>query len=53
MGEGSLPRKVVKKLRRKLGDHAADPRYIVTEPQGGYGMAAGENEGRNQTDSPE
>ena len=35
-------RDVVKKLSRKLGDDAADPRYIVTEPRKGYRMAAGE-----------
>ena len=43
-GEGSLLRNVVRKLRRKLGDDAADPRYIVTEPRVGYRMAAGEVE---------
>ena len=43
-GEGSLLRNVVRKLRRKLGDDAADPKYIVTEPRVGYRMAAGEGE---------
>lgn len=43
-GEGWLLRNVVKKLRRKLGDDAAGPRYIVTEPRVGYWMAAGEGE---------
>ena len=42
--EGWLLRNVVKKLRRKLGDDAADPRYIVTEPRVGYRMAAGDGE---------
>ena len=42
MGEGWLLWDVVKRLRRKLGDDAADPRYIVTEPRKGYRMAAGE-----------
>ena len=42
VGEGWLLRNVVKKLRRKLGDEAADPRYIVTEPRVGYRMAAGD-----------
>ena len=42
VGEGWLLRNVVKKLRRKLGDDAADPRYIITEPRVGYRMAAGE-----------
>ena len=37
-----LLRDVVKKLRRKLGDDAAGPRYIVTEPRVGYRMAVGE-----------
>ena len=39
--EGWLLRNVVKVLRRKLGDDAADPRYIATEPRVGYRMAAG------------
>ena len=42
VGEGWLLRNVVKKLRRKLGDDAADPRYIITEPRVGYRMAEGE-----------
>ena len=42
VGEGWLLRNVVKVLRRKLGDSAADPRYIVTEPRVGYRMASGE-----------
>ena len=41
VGEGWLVRNVVKRLRRKLGDDAADPRYIVTEPRKGYRMAVG------------
>ena len=53
VGEGWLVRNVVKRLRRKLGDDAADPRYIVTEPRKGYRMASGEGRGRNHTDSPE
>ena len=44
VGEGSLLRNVVRKLRRKLGDDAENPRYIVTEPRVGYRMAAGEGE---------
>ena len=44
VGQGWLLRNVVKELRRKLGDDAADPRYIVTEPRVGYRMAAGEGE---------
>ena len=42
VGEGWLVRDVVKRLRRKLGDAAADPRYIFTEPRVGYRMAASE-----------
>ena len=42
VGEGWLVRDVVKRLRRKLGDDAASPRYIVTEPRVGYRMAAAE-----------
>ena len=42
LGEGWLLRNVVKKLRRKLGDDAADPRYIITEPRVGYRMAGEE-----------
>ena len=42
VGEGWLVRNVVKRLRRKLGDDAADPRYIVTEPRVGYRMAGEE-----------
>ena len=36
-------RDVAKRLRRKLGDDAAYPRYILTEPRVGYRMAAGED----------
>ena len=38
--ESWLLRDVIKRLRRKLGDDAADPRYIITEPRVGYRMAA-------------
>ena len=41
VGEGNLRRNVVKNLRRKLGDDAADSRYIFTEPRLGYWTAAG------------
>ena len=40
--EGWLVRDVVKRLRRKLGDDAAEPRHIFTEPRVGYRMAVGE-----------
>lgn len=33
---------VVKRVRRKLGEGAASPRFIFTEPRVGYGMAPGE-----------
>ena len=39
VGEPWLIRDVVKRLRRKLGDAADSPRYIVTEPRVGYKMA--------------
>ena len=35
-GDARLVRAFVKKLRRKLGDAAASPAYIVTEPRVGY-----------------
>ncbi len=42
VGESWLLRNMVKRLRRKLGDDAADPRFIFTEPRVGYRMAKGE-----------
>ena len=33
---------MVKRLRRKLGDDANSPRYVITEPRVGYRMAVGE-----------
>ena len=42
VGEGWLLRDVVMRLRRKLGDTAANPRYIFTEPRVGYWVPAGE-----------
>ncbi len=39
VGEPWLVRDVVKRLRRKLGDGAESPRYILTEPRVGYRMA--------------
>ena len=38
VGESWLVRDVVKRLRRKLGDDAASPTYILTEPRVGYRM---------------
>ena len=37
-GDPRLVRAFVKKLRRKLGDVATSPAYIVTEPRVGYRM---------------
>ena len=38
LGDSRLVRSFVKKLRRKLGDDAHNPRYIITEPRVGYRM---------------
>ena len=35
---------MVNRLCRKLGDDAVNPSYIVTEPRGGYWMAAGDTD---------
>ena len=48
VGEAWLVRNVVKRLRRKLGDDADNPRYIFTEPRVGYRMAMGERRRRRQ-----
>ena len=45
VGESWLLRNMVKRIRRKLGDDAADPRFIFTEPRVGYRMAVGETGG--------
>jgi len=37
-GDAGLARTVVQRLRRKLGDDARDPKYILTEPHVGYRM---------------
>ncbi len=42
VGEAWLVRDVVKRLRRKLGDAAANPTYILTEPRVGYRMTKAE-----------
>ena len=39
-----LVREVVKKLRRKLGDNANNPKYVLTEPRVNHRMA---KEGRD------
>jgi two-component system KDP operon response regulator KdpE len=38
-GESELVRSFIRNLRRKLGDDARNPRYILTEPQVGYRKA--------------
>ena len=42
IGKGWLLRDVVKRLRRKLGDTASNPKYVITEPRAGYRMPVGE-----------
>ena len=37
-GDAGLVRTIVRRLRRKLGDDANNPRYIFTEPRVGYRM---------------
>ena len=41
VGQPWLIRDTVKRLRRKLGDDAASPSYIFTEPRAGYRMPDG------------
>ena len=41
-GDAGLARTIVKRLRRKLGDDAKNPRYILTQPRVGYRMARSE-----------
>ena len=50
LGEGWLLRDVVKRLRRKLGDPASSPRYVITEPRAGYRMPLGETVERGEAD---
>ena len=45
-GDPKLLRAFVKRLRRKLGDDAADPAYIFTERGVGYRMAASGDPGK-------
>ena len=44
-GDTGLVRTIVRRLRRKLGDDAARPAYIFTEPRVGYRMARPETPG--------
>ena len=39
-------RAIVKRLRRKLGDDANNPTYILNEPRVGYRMEKGEGQGQ-------
>ena len=45
VGEAWLVRDVVKRVRQKLGDSAASPKYILTEPRVGYRLASESTEG--------
>ena len=47
-GEPGLVRNVVKRLRRKLGDDADNPTYILTEPRVGYRMPKAETQGQTE-----
>ena len=38
----------MKRLRRKLGDSAETPKYIISEPRVGYRMEKGEGQGEKQ-----
>ena len=40
VGESWLLRNIVRRLRRKLGDDADNPRYVLTEPRVGYCLAS-------------
>ena len=42
-GDSRRVRTAAKQLRRKLGDDANNPKYILTEPRVGYRMAKGES----------
>ena len=44
-GDRGSVRTYVKRLRRKLGDNAGDPKYIFAEPRIGYRMEKGEEQG--------
>ena len=39
-------RTTISSIRRKLGDDAEDPKYILTELRVGYRMPKGESEGQ-------
>jgi len=44
VGESWLLRNIVRRLRRKLGDDADNPRYVLTEPRVGYHLASDDAE---------
>lgn len=46
-GDSGLVRTIIRRLRAKLGDDAANPRYVFAEPRVGYCMVEREksNEG--------
>ena len=44
----SAVRTAVKRLRRKLGDDAGNPKYILTEPRVGYCMARQDTAGETE-----
>ena len=49
VGELWLVRNMVRRLRRKLGDDADNPKFISTEPRVGYRMRKGETRGEGSS----
>ena len=47
-GDSRRVRTAAKQLRRKLGDDANDPTYILNEPRVGYRMAKGETQNQEE-----
>ena len=45
-GDPRRVRTAAKQLRRKLGDDANNPTYILNEPRASYRMAKGEGQGQ-------
>ena len=48
-GDSRRVRTAAKQLRRKLGDDANNPTYILNEPRVGYRMAKGEEQGEGES----
>ena len=48
-GDSRRVRTAAKQLRRKLGDDANNPTYILNEPRVGYRMPKGEGQGREES----